>query len=82
MKKYVPKLLRKPKKRKLPEKWGIGNSDERGDVGMSHGPFDIEKEALEIIGEKNDYIFHFLKNDKGAKIVWKWKDKKSYWKKI
>jgi len=74
MDEYVPIALRQESwsMAKHPEAWGIGRLDGHGGMGMTHGPFDSEEEALETVGERGERIVHFFP-DGTDKVVWRWK---------
>ena len=80
---YIPTALRESNEPKEPRKemWVIGirwtkrknkkTSDDLG-YGISHGPYDTELEALEVIGDKKSRIIHFY-TDGTYEIVWYWR---------
>ena len=53
------------------EMWGIGIQHGRYEIGMTHGPFRTEVEALEIVGEVGACIVHFLPDGRDE-VVWHW----------
>ena len=79
MKRYIPSSLRKtiPLEKKE-EKWGIGSKMMEEGIGMHHGPFETEEEALEIVGEVRWRIYHFQTNGVDKKI-WRWSTKEDCW---
>jgi exodeoxyribonuclease-5 len=81
---YQPLALREKKDVLLNEvRWSIGIVDSTSigmDVGMTHGPFELEINALETVGDTGEIIFCLT--GKESRPTWRWDNTIASWKRI
>ena len=68
----------KTKVEPVEERWAIGTEEVVGQFGVTHGPYDSEKKALNVIGEEGFKIVHFKPN-RTHKIIWRWSLNRGCW---
>ncbi len=76
---YKPEALRPREEKQLPPKYGIQG---KGQECCLAGPFDKEKEALELVGMKDAEIWLLTENPETNERIWIWDEKNLGWQRF